>query len=797
MRHHKNYHPGYGNPSKFLRKNPSTPSDFATVQDAINDAVSGQIVHIDAGVPMLQTNINIASDLTLKIHTGTTLNLNGYTITKGSGEIVLESGAVVNPRYCVKTGSTINGFYPTLNSALSNASSGQTVEVKTSTALTNNILVPSGVTLKILSGTKLTMNSYNVTRASGASIILLSTRNNIPDVRLQSGPTVLGLYSLISSGLSASASGQYVHVRGPNTVANDLTVSSDKNLKIYPGATIIFPDYKEMRVYGTLDAQGTSSNKIIFTSADGTPNNYENSYLIRFYSGSNGSLENCILKNAQRGVYLDHSSIHIEDSEIKRCGYGIYNYYSNSFCYNNNINNNSYGIYNYYSSPEIDYTEISNSSYMGIWCDSYSSPNLDTPGHNYLHSDNYVLFGVYANNNSNPELGIGSCSINSGRNTIDYDNYDLAVVHAGSNCNIRAENNYWGTSTPSPNMFSGNVDWYPYLTSQPSFNIQGNSPEVSEFDIAFSMNSAGNDGIESDVLLLYDENWKLKNKTKFIQIMINNDQAQNVHKLCKDIIRDYPDSSEAFFALDLLYQASRIKTMKSGKDIKAFKNYLVELSQKKDLKEIYGSAELLLAGLEREKGITRIDDVFKKYRNTYLAETALFQKFMHYYNENGDDKISRNALAELENHFPNSEYTLEAYHNLGEKTDIVYKYDITNMKKELSGKETNKEDLKAVPKEYKLSGIFPNPFNPSTVIKYELPFESQINISIFNIMGKKVKNIEFSNQSAGNHQIVWDGTNNNSVRVPSGVYIVKFKAISNVDDNNDIFMKTMKMTILK
>ena len=64
-------------------------------------------------------------------------------------------------------------------------------------------------------------------------------------------------------------------------------------------------------------------------------------------------------------------------------------------------------------------------------------------------------------------------------------------------------------------------------------------------------------------------------------------------------------------------------------------------------------------------------------------------------------------------------------------------------------------------------------------------------------MGKNVKNIEFSNQSAGNHQMIWDGTNDNSVRVPSGVYIIKFKAISNDDDNNDIFMKTMKMTILK
>ena len=94
-------------------------------------------------------NVFVPSGVTLKIHSGITVNLNGNIITKGSGEIVLESGATVNPHYCIKTGSTINGFYPTLNSALSNASSGQTIVVKSSTTLTENIIVPAGVALAI------------------------------------------------------------------------------------------------------------------------------------------------------------------------------------------------------------------------------------------------------------------------------------------------------------------------------------------------------------------------------------------------------------------------------------------------------------------------------------------------------------------------------------------------------------------------------------------------------------------------------------------------------------------------
>lgn len=80
MRHDKNYHPGYGNPDKFLRKNPATPSDFATIQAAINDAVSGQIVHVDVGVPALTADVTVPSGVTLKINSDAEVNLNNQRI---------------------------------------------------------------------------------------------------------------------------------------------------------------------------------------------------------------------------------------------------------------------------------------------------------------------------------------------------------------------------------------------------------------------------------------------------------------------------------------------------------------------------------------------------------------------------------------------------------------------------------------------------------------------------------------------------------------------------------------------
>jgi hypothetical protein len=71
---------------------------------------------------------------------------------------------------------------------------------------------------------------------------------------------------------------------------------------------------------------------------------------------------------------------------------------------------------------------------------------------------------------------------------------------------------------------------------------------------------------------------------------------------------------------------------------------------------------------------------------------------------------------------------------------------------------------------------FPNPFNPSTTIKYELPvnIENPV-IEIYNIKGQKVETLveEFSESS--NHSVIWDGNDDTGKSVASGVYFYKLK----------------------
>lgn len=87
MRHHKNYHPGYGNPVKFLRKNPLVPQDYATIHDGINAAVPGQTVHVSSGAYTETATLTIPDDVTLELASGTTVRFANGTQLMVNGNL--------------------------------------------------------------------------------------------------------------------------------------------------------------------------------------------------------------------------------------------------------------------------------------------------------------------------------------------------------------------------------------------------------------------------------------------------------------------------------------------------------------------------------------------------------------------------------------------------------------------------------------------------------------------------------------------------------------------------------------
>ncbi len=71
---------------------------------------------------------------------------------------------------------------------------------------------------------------------------------------------------------------------------------------------------------------------------------------------------------------------------------------------------------------------------------------------------------------------------------------------------------------------------------------------------------------------------------------------------------------------------------------------------------------------------------------------------------------------------------------------------------------------------------YPNPFNPETTISYNIDKASDVELTIYNIKGQKVRTLVDDQQEAGRHDIVWDGTDGKGKKVASGTYLYKVKA---------------------
>lgn len=81
-----------------------------------------------------------------------------------------------------------------------------------------------------------------------------------------------------------------------------------------------------------------------------------------------------------------------------------------------------------------------------------------------------------------------------------------------------------------------------------------------------------------------------------------------------------------------------------------------------------------------------------------------------------------------------------------------------------------------LPERFALHPNFPNPFNPTTTIVYDLPRTSQVRLTIYNVLGQKVAQLVSGKLAAGRYRTVWDGRNQAGLPVSSGIYIMRLEA---------------------
>ena len=70
---------------------------------------------------------------------------------------------------------------------------------------------------------------------------------------------------------------------------------------------------------------------------------------------------------------------------------------------------------------------------------------------------------------------------------------------------------------------------------------------------------------------------------------------------------------------------------------------------------------------------------------------------------------------------------------------------------------------------------YPNPFNNFTIIKFKLSDSKTVNLRIYNPMGRRVRTLISETLNAGEHQLSWDGKNDNGTQLSSGIYFFRLE----------------------
>jgi hypothetical protein len=97
--------------------------------------------------------------------------------------------------------------------------------------------------------------------------------------------------------------------------------------------------------------------------------------------------------------------------------------------------------------------------------------------------------------------------------------------------------------------------------------------------------------------------------------------------------------------------------------------------------------------------------------------------------------------------------------------------------------------MDALPGETAMENAYPNPFNPKTFIAYKLAEDTDVNISVFDMLGRRVKQLFDGRQSIGSYHVYWNGTTESGRTAPSGGYVIRMKTETGIQTQKVILMK--------
>lgn len=571
----------------------------------------------------------------------------------------------------------------------------------------------------------------------------------------------------ISNSVTWCSGTQYLIVpRAQIHVIRNVTVVSGATLTIEGGALVKFWPGVSLTVNGTLNAIDNTyypgSGRITFTS--NSPSSTWNGIVLNG-TGANGSTLNyCMVERVETysgsaitvigatGVTVSYCTIsnnwNWDTSALTFHNAGNPNIYHNTI-----TSNGGWGVALHNTSGNIWVNTITSDFIGGVLCNSLSSPSFGKVGYFFgLGNGNNTItggyWGVYANNQSSPYIGSQSTT-SFGYNRITSNT--AARVYAGVFSNPLAEQNWWGSSSPDPAWFEtyyySTIDWDPWLTSDPGPAQKvipvASAPIVFARQVGASSSSAqsGND-------------WREVLRMAVEQRV--NGRYNDAKQLLKTIISASPTSLEAIYGAAELLQVYRST---QDNDILEFTETVMKQKSGADphLQLIY--AKMLWIGSQTSEAQSMLRQIASANAKTQYEKLALLDLFYLYY---ATTQYATQLSAPLE--------ILLANH--GDDPDVkeaVWLYQVKTGLQPPRAFRIGSLSNAVFDKEIVLQN-FPNPFNPSTVISYQLPTGGHVTLKIYNTLGQEVATLVDGFEEAGVKAVTF-----NASHLASGVYFYRLQ----------------------
>jgi hypothetical protein len=434
-----------------------------------------------------------------------------------------------------------------------------------------------------------------------------------------------------------------------------------------------------------------------------------------------------------------------------------------SFFENNNASGNGGGIFFNGGSKEIIYTDFSGNSSSNGGAIYQSYPSIILKYSSFSNNSSSSKGGsIYYNNfgsyNSNPDT-LAFCSFtNNKKGLYNADNSNL----------IPLLNNYWGSATgpfhlsQNPSGLGDSVNFFtniiPFLTSPDT-----NAPPLPVQNVIVS--SETNNSISL--------NWSPSILTNLAGYKVYWDSDSSGYPYANSI----DVGNQAFYTLNNLVFGKKYYIAVTSYDKSGNESwYSVEADT---TQSIPLPVELTTFQVTCNNGI-----VYLKWKTASEKNTSGFEAQRSSTNEvwNKVAFIKGNGNSNS----PKEYSFFESHLNSGK-----YKYRLKLIDNDGSFKYSSiVETLVGVPSEYNLSQNFPNPFNPSTVINYNIPQESKVCIKFYNFLGQCVREINEENKHPGYYDFKF-----NSSGLSSGVYFYSIQA--NSTDGKQSYKATKKMILIK